>query len=88
MLLGPKHVAERLDCKLRYAYIVMRSMRHVDIGNGLKNQKLRVYEEDLNDYIAKRTKYPQSSSCKPLESNLSKHKKSSKGCQKIPRRTD
>ena len=87
-LIGPKQVAERLDCKIRYAYTVMRSMRYVDIGNGQKNQKLRVYEEDLDEYIASRTKYPGSSPGSPFKSNLPSHKKPGGGCPKIPRRTD
>ena len=88
VLLGPKEVALRLDCKLRFAYIVMRKMRHVNIGNGQTNQKLRVFEEDLDEYIASRTIVPREAAHRAAEQVRSAHQTRSTVCSRIPRRTE
>ena len=103
MLLGPKEVARRMDIKVRYAYIVMRRMQHVNIANGQKNQKLRVFEEDLDAYIANRTEDPEMAARNAVRedhSNIEKLRSQKaikeasartemlkNGCPKIPRKT-
>ena len=88
MLLGPKDVSQELGCKLRHAYTIMRQMRHVNIGTGQKNQKLRIYKEDLDAYIARQTIIPGKASRETAKGDLTRQIRMKNGCTKIPRRTD
>ena len=57
-LLSPKDVAERLQVSLRTAQKIMRSVPHINIGSGTKNEHLRISEELLDEYIRNRTVVP------------------------------
>ena len=57
-LLTAKDVAERLQVNLRTAHRIIHSIPHVNVGNGKKNELLRVTEEMLERYIEERTVLP------------------------------
>lgn len=59
-LLSSRDVAERLQVNIRTAQRIIRSIPHVNIGTGRKNEHLRVTEEMLGEYIAERTVVPSS----------------------------
>lgn len=54
-LLTVREVADRLGCGRTHAYELIHRgyLRTVDIG--IKGPSIRVYETDLDEYIAKRT---------------------------------
>lgn len=57
-LLTAKDVAERLQVNIRTAQRIVHSIPHVNVGNGKKNEFLRVTEEMLERYIEERTVLP------------------------------
>ena len=63
-LLSSKDVARILGVSRKSALQTMRSMRHINVGLGTKNQILRVMEETLEEYIRNRDDPPISKSRK------------------------
>ena len=57
-LLTSADVAERLQVNIRTAQRIIRSMPHINIGTGKKNEHLRITEEMLESYINERTVIP------------------------------
>ena len=57
-LLSSADVADRLRVNIRTAQRIIRSIPHINIGTGKKNEHLRVTEEQLQQYIEERTILP------------------------------
>ena len=68
MLLSSRDVADRLQVNIRTAQKIIRSIPHVNIGTGRKNEHLRITEEMLEAYISERTVVP----CNPVLSRMKK----------------
>ena len=84
-LLSSADVAERLRVNIRTAQRIIRSIPHVNIGTGKKNQHLRITEEQLQHYIDARTILPS----QPMLSNVNPRiisRQRAAGTIKIPRR--
>jgi hypothetical protein len=60
-LLTSADVAERLQVNIRTAQRIIRSIPHINIGTGKKNEHLRVTEEMLQEYLNERIIMP----CQP-----------------------
>ena len=86
-LLSTRDVAERLQVNIRTAQRIVRSMPHVNVGMGKKNEYLRVTEEMLDAYISERTVMP---FCpRPTRTAPSVVRRvSSAGTGKLPRRRE
>ena len=84
-LLSSADVADRLRVNIRTAQRIIRSIPHVNIGTGKKNEHLRVTEEQLQAYIEERTILPSL----PRLSNVNPRiipRKRAAGTTTIPRR--
>ena len=84
-LLSSADVADRLRVNIRTAQRIIRSIPHVNIGTGKKNEHLRVTEEQLQQYIEERTILPS----QPRLSNVNPRiipRKRAAGTATIPRR--
>ena len=57
-LLTSADVAERLQVNIRTAQKIMRSIPHINIGTGKKNEHLRITEDMLEEYINARIVMP------------------------------
>ena len=68
ILLSSRDVADRLQVNIRTAQKIIRSIPHVNIGTGRKNEHLRITEEMLEAYISERTVVP----CNPVLSRMKK----------------
>ena len=86
-LLTAKDVAERLQVNLRTAHRIIHSIPHVNVGNGKKNELLRVTEEMLERYIEDHITFP--AQMPPVRKrNLPARRMYGDSCGKIPRRKD
>ena len=84
-LLSSADVADRLRVNIRTAQRIIRSIPHINIGTGKKNEHLRVTEEQLQQYIEERTILPSL----PRLSNVNPRiipRKRAAGTATIPRR--
>ncbi len=57
-LLTSADVAERLQVNIRTAQKIIRSIPHINIGAGKKNEHLRITEEMLEEYLNERIVMP------------------------------
>ena len=84
-LLSSRDVAERLQINIRTAQKIVRSIPHINIGTGKKNEHLRITEDQLQQYIEERTVLPSL----PRLSNVNPRiipRKRAAGTATIPRR--
>jgi len=58
-LLTAKQIAERLNVSLRLAQRLMKEMKPVNVGAGVKQQFLRVKPAELEAWINRRVKEPE-----------------------------
>ena len=77
--------AERLQVNIRTAQRISRSMPHINIGTGKKNEHLRITEEMLESYINERTVIPSHPCIRDKNAQIVPRIRSA-GTGKIPRR--